>query len=85
MLEGLRVTIKQELNYEREAQNLVTVAKNLAKFELIQVPQPIPEFSTRRVLTMDYFQGRKITSLGAPGEPRTGRRRAGGRAVPRVS
>ena len=64
MLEELRITIQQELNYEREAQNLVTVAKNLAEFELIQVPQPIPDYSTRRVLTMDYVQGRKITALG---------------------
>jgi ubiquinone biosynthesis protein len=64
MLEELRITIQQELNYEREAQNLVTVAKNLEDFELIQVPQPIPDYSTRRVLTMDYVQGRKITSLG---------------------
>lgn len=64
MLEELRITIQQELNYEREAQNLVTVAKNLAEFRLIQVPQPILDYSTRRVLTMDYVQGRKITSLG---------------------
>lgn len=64
MLQELRITIQQELNYEREAQNLVTVAKNLADFDLIQVPQPIADYSTRRVLTMDYVQGRKITSLG---------------------
>jgi ubiquinone biosynthesis protein len=63
-LEELRITIQQELNYEREAQNLVTVAKNLAEFELIQVPQPVQDYSTRSVLTMDYVQGRKITSLG---------------------
>ena len=64
MLEELRITIQQELNYEREAQNLVTVGKNLEKFELIQVPRPIPDYSTRRVLTMDYVQGKKITALG---------------------
>ena len=63
-LEELRITIQQELNYEREAQNLITVGKNLAQFDLIQVPQPVPDYSTRHVLTMDYIQGRKITSLG---------------------
>ena len=63
-LEEMRVTIQQELNYEREAQNLVTVAKNLAEFERIRVPQPVQDYSTRHVLTMDYVQGRKITSLG---------------------
>ena len=63
-LEELRITLQQELNYEREAQNQITVAKNLAEFALIQVPQPVLDYSTRRVLTMDYVQGRKITSLG---------------------
>ena len=64
MLEELRITIQQELNYEREAQNLVAVARNLAEFELIQIPQPVTDYSTRRVLTMDHVSGRKITSLG---------------------
>ena len=63
-LEEFRVSIQQELNYEREAQNLITIGNNLKEFELIQVPQPVPDYSTRRVLTMDYVQGRKITSLG---------------------
>ena len=63
-LEEMRITIQQELNYEREARNLVSVAKNLAEFDLIQVPQPVPDYSTRHVLTMDYVRGRKITSLG---------------------
>ena len=63
-LEELRVTIQQELNYECEAQNLITLAKNLAQFDLIQVPQPVQDYSTRHVLTMDHVQGRKITSLG---------------------
>jgi len=64
ILEEFRISIQQELNYEREAQNLVTVGNNLQEFELIQVPQPVPDYSTRRVLTMDYVQGRKVTALG---------------------
>jgi ubiquinone biosynthesis protein len=64
ILEEFRITIQQELNYEREAQNLIALGQNLKEFELIQVPQPIPDYSTRCVLTMDYVQGKKITSLG---------------------
>ena len=64
ILEEFRISIQQELNYEREAQNLIAVGNNLKEFELIQVPQPVPDYSTRRVLTMDYVQGRKITALG---------------------
>jgi ubiquinone biosynthesis protein len=64
ILEEFRITIQQELNYEREAQNLIALGNNLKEFELIQVPQPVADYSTRRVLTMDYVQGLKITALG---------------------
>jgi ubiquinone biosynthesis protein len=63
VLEEFRTTIQNELNYEREAQNLVTVGRNLAGFALIQVPQPVPDYCTRSVLTMDYVQGKKVTML----------------------
>lgn len=62
---NFRATIQQELNYEREAQNLIAVGKNLKEFKLIQVPQPILDYCTRSVLTMDYVKGQKITALGS--------------------
>ena len=64
VLEEFRVTVEQELNYEREAQNLISLGESLKEFDLIQVPQPVPDYSSRRVLTMDYVQGCKITALG---------------------
>jgi predicted unusual protein kinase regulating ubiquinone biosynthesis (AarF/ABC1/UbiB family) len=67
ILEEFRITIQQELNYEREAQNLIVLGANLKEFELIQVPQPVHDYSSRCVLTMDYVQGRKITSVGPLG------------------
>jgi predicted unusual protein kinase regulating ubiquinone biosynthesis (AarF/ABC1/UbiB family) len=63
----LRNTIQQELDYEREAQNLVALGNNLKKFELIQVPQPVLDYSTRSVLTMEHIAGRKITAVGPLG------------------
>ena len=64
VLEEFRTTIKHELDYEREAQNLVAMGKNLEEFERIQVPQPVMDYSTTRVLTMEYVRGAKITKLG---------------------
>lgn len=61
--EEFRVTIQQELNYENEAQNRITVGANLKAFPFITVPQPVPDYSTCSVLTMDYVQGHKITSI----------------------
>lgn len=63
VLEEFRATIQQELNYEREAQNLITLGENLKEFKKIQVPQPVADYTTRSVLTMDFIQGRKVTAL----------------------
>ena len=63
MLEEFRTSIQEELDYEREAENLVAVGANLAEFERIVVPQPVPDFCTRRVLTMQRVRGTKITKL----------------------
>jgi ubiquinone biosynthesis protein len=63
VLEEFRITVQQELDYELEAQNLSVVGQNLAEFDFIVVPQPVPDYCTRRVLTMDYVRGRKVTSL----------------------
>jgi len=64
VLAEFRTTIRQELNYENEAQNLIAVGQNLKEFKLIQIPQPILDYSTHSVLTMEYIPGRKVTALG---------------------
>lgn len=63
IVEEFRTSIQHELNYEREAQNLIAVGENLKDFDLIQVPQPVADYSTKCVLTMDYVRGRKITKV----------------------
>jgi Predicted unusual protein kinase len=63
MLEEFRLTIAQELDYELEAKNLAAVGENLKDFELIRIPRPVPDYCTRRVLTMEYVAGRKITKM----------------------
>jgi predicted unusual protein kinase regulating ubiquinone biosynthesis (AarF/ABC1/UbiB family) len=63
VLEEFRTSIHEELDYEREAENLVAVGRNLAEFDRIEVPQPIPDYCTRHVLTMQRVRGRKITKI----------------------
>jgi ubiquinone biosynthesis protein len=63
MLDQLRRSLLDELDYRREAGNLHTLAHNVEEFERILVPQPIDDYTTGRVLTMDYVRGRKITKL----------------------
>jgi ubiquinone biosynthesis protein len=62
-LDLLRRSLLRELNYLREATNLVTIAENLSEFKNIVVPLPIDDYTTSKVLTMEYIPGRKITEL----------------------
>jgi predicted unusual protein kinase regulating ubiquinone biosynthesis (AarF/ABC1/UbiB family) len=52
-----------ELDYRNEAQNLRKLGANLKDYPSIVVPQPINDYTTRRVLTMDYVRGTKVTAL----------------------
>ncbi len=63
MLVELRKTLLRELDYRQEARNLITFAGNLKEFEHIDVPRPVEDFTTSRVLTMEYIHGKKITAL----------------------
>jgi len=63
ILEEFRVTIQRELKYELEAKNLVAVGRNLREFTLIEVPQPIANYCTKSILTMEHVDGVKVTAL----------------------
>jgi predicted unusual protein kinase regulating ubiquinone biosynthesis (AarF/ABC1/UbiB family) len=63
ILAEFKSSILQELDYQREASNLTTLANNLKEFPHILVPLPVLDYSSRSVLTMDYVRGTKITAL----------------------
>jgi predicted unusual protein kinase regulating ubiquinone biosynthesis (AarF/ABC1/UbiB family) len=63
MLLGLRKSLLQELDFNSEASNLVMFAENLREFERIIIPEPILDYTTSRILTMEYIPGKKITDV----------------------
>jgi ubiquinone biosynthesis protein len=63
MLDQFRKSLLRELDYRLEASNLTTIGQHLKEFEHIVVPEPIPDYVTSRVLTMQYVHGKKITDL----------------------
>jgi ubiquinone biosynthesis protein len=64
LLEDVRSNLAQELDYRREAANLVTLRENLAGFPELVIPAPVDDYTTSRVLTMDWVDGTKVTALG---------------------
>ena len=61
MLTDLRRSLIRELDFQREANNLLKLGASLREFERIVVPEPVQDFTTSRVLTMDYIPGKKVT------------------------
>src|SRR5579872_1326656 len=57
MLGEFRKTLLRELDYRREAVNLVTLAHNLRDYRRLVIPRPIDDYTTSRVLTMDFVKG----------------------------
>jgi predicted unusual protein kinase regulating ubiquinone biosynthesis (AarF/ABC1/UbiB family) len=67
LLRQFEQSLTAELDYEREARNLVRFGELVSPYELLVVPQPVPDLTTRRVLTMSYVEGRKVTDVGPLG------------------
>jgi ubiquinone biosynthesis protein len=67
MVQEFRRSLLDELDYRREAEHQKVFGEILAEFDRICVPQPVDDYTTSRVLTMDYVDGRSIDSLGPLG------------------
>lgn len=63
LLAEVRKGLLEELDYRKEASQLRALAGNLAEFRRIRIPAPVDDYTTARVLTMEYISGRKITDL----------------------
>lgn len=56
-------TLIAELNYEAEAENLVRFGQHLAPFPELWIPQPVWDFTSRRVLTMELAHGVRVDAI----------------------
>ena len=64
LLQQFRRSLSRELDYRREAANLTTLGRILRTYDRLLVPEPIDDYTTSVVLTMEYVPGRKVTDLG---------------------
>src|SRR5688572_13336307 len=63
MIREFRKSLMEELDYTTEANHLRTLKRNLVEFPRILVPAPIDSYVSKRVLTMEYVTGTKVTGL----------------------
>jgi len=58
-------TIREEMDYRREARMLEEIRANFADEPRVRIPATLASHSTGRVLTMEYVPGTKITDVEA--------------------
>jgi predicted unusual protein kinase regulating ubiquinone biosynthesis (AarF/ABC1/UbiB family) len=67
LLREFERSLALELDYRREARNLIRFADLTSSYDLLVVPEPVLELTSGRVLTMDFVEGRKVTDVGPLG------------------
>lgn len=65
LVHELRRTLMSELDFQRESMHLRRMREQLSAHPEIVVPQPVDEYTSSRVLTMQFISGRKVTELDA--------------------
>lgn len=60
---NFRGTLLRELNYLKEAQHMNRLHHNLRNFRNIVIPTAIPDYTSDKVLTMEFIHGRNITRI----------------------
>ncbi len=65
MLEEFSTSVLRELDYTGEAYNAFRLTENLAGLPGVHIPVIHPNYSTSRVLTMEFIRGVKISNIEA--------------------
>jgi len=64
MLSQFIETVYEEMDYNKEADNLNTIKQNL-KGESVVIPNVILELTSKHVITLEYIEGIKITDISS--------------------
>jgi predicted unusual protein kinase regulating ubiquinone biosynthesis (AarF/ABC1/UbiB family) len=65
----LRERLREELDYQREAAQMRLYGLMLKDHPSVHVPAPVPQFSTKRLLTMTWLDGRPLMQRLAEDPP----------------
>ncbi len=63
LAEEFSKTIREEMDYEREARMLTEIKSNFTDDEQVRIPDILEDYSGPRVLTMEYIEGTKINDV----------------------
>jgi predicted unusual protein kinase regulating ubiquinone biosynthesis (AarF/ABC1/UbiB family) len=61
----IKELLTQELDFELEAENIERIARNFTQDARVVFPTPLRELSTKRVLTITFVEGVKVSDVAA--------------------
>lgn len=61
----IRAMISEEVDFQREARNIVRIADNFKKQPSVVFPRPVERLCTRRVMTTTFVEGIKVGDVAA--------------------
>jgi ubiquinone biosynthesis protein len=76
---GFAASVTEELDFRAEADNLEAIAAAVQRHDDVVVPTPLPTYTRRRVLVMEWIDGQPLSSGAATMD--AGRRRALARSL----
>lgn len=63
IINEIQRTVREELDYHREAQVMQRIQRQLSAVDGISTPNLVAQFSTRHVLTSEFVEGEKLTHV----------------------
>lgn len=63
LVDHVEEVLRRELDFQREAQQLQRMSELVADVDDVVVPEPVPDFSSRRVITMTYLAGAPLDQV----------------------
>ncbi|XP_078282020.1 putative aarF domain-containing protein kinase 5 [Rhinoraja longicauda] len=63
VLQDLKGTLAQELDFENEGRNAERCAQDLSHFKFLVIPKVYWKHTSKRILTADYCEGCKVTDI----------------------
>ncbi|MGB3625201.1 MAG: AarF/ABC1/UbiB kinase family protein [Henriciella sp.] len=73
MVDEISDRLREELDYERERKHMQLYRDMLGGKDFVHIPEPVPELSTERLLTMEWVSGEPLGAFeDAPQEVRNG-------------
>jgi ubiquinone biosynthesis protein len=63
LFQEFRRSMTRELDFRQEALHLVTIGASLKEIPEIVIPQPVMDYTSSRLLTMEFIPGKKVTAL----------------------